>query len=84
MVGDFMTDGNKKTDSRVEMKIIAEAWRDIILTQISMMEGTLMKLIQSPGFRGNRDKLRTILRDIKAAAASLSSNEGPADNGRQE
>jgi hypothetical protein len=70
----------KKIDPRVEHKIISEAWTDILLTLLQKVDEVLMKLIQSPGFRGNRDKLRTILRDIKAAAASLSSNEGPDGN----
>jgi hypothetical protein len=72
-----MRDDKKKLDPRVEYKIINEAWMSILLSLTDEFEKFLMMLIQNPGFKGNRDKLRTILRDIKAVAASLSSNEGP-------
>jgi hypothetical protein len=79
-----MSDENKKDDPRVDQKIIAEAWKDILLALTDQFDKVLMKLIQAPGFKGNRDKLRAILRDIKAASASLSSNEGNGDGNNKQ
>jgi hypothetical protein len=71
-------------DLRVEQKIITEAWLGMLLSLIDHFEGFLIHLITSPGFRGDRDKLRAILRNIKAAGASISTGpkevEG-SDNG---
>jgi hypothetical protein len=70
----------KKTDPRVELKIINEAWIDILLALIQQIEGVLMKLIMSDNFRGDKDKLRSILRDVKAAAASVSTGSNGNGN----
>lgn len=75
-----MPEDKKKTDPRVELKIINEAWIDILLALIQQIEGVLMKLIMSDNFRGDKDKLRSILRDVKAAAASVSTGSNGNGN----
>jgi len=75
-----VSEDKKKIDPRIEFKIINEAWIDILLALIQQIESVLMKLIMSENFKGDKNKLRSILRDIKAAAASVSTGSNGNGN----